>query len=80
MDAISHCIEAFCSPRKNPVADAIALDGLARGWGNIETVYANGSDLKLRKRDDALFAARRLIVSERIRRSPQLEPSAWSID
>jgi alcohol dehydrogenase class IV len=48
MDAISHCIEAFCSPRKNPVADAIALDGLARGWSNIEIAYANGADLQAR--------------------------------
>ncbi len=36
MDAISHCIETFCSHRWNPVAEAIALDGLARGISHIE--------------------------------------------
>src|SRR5690606_2880994 len=34
MDAISHGVEAFCSPRWNPVADALALSGLARGFKN----------------------------------------------
>ena len=36
MDAISHCVEAFCSPTVNPVADAIALDGLQRLAANVE--------------------------------------------
>jgi 4-hydroxybutyrate dehydrogenase len=31
MDAMAHCIETLCSPRENPIADAIALDGLRRG-------------------------------------------------
>ena len=31
MDALAHCLETFLSPRVNPPADAIALDGLARG-------------------------------------------------
>jgi len=44
MDAISHCIEAYCSPRINAVADAIALDGLGRGWGAIRKAQANGAD------------------------------------
>jgi len=35
MDALSHCVETFCSARYNPVADAIALDGLERGYHNI---------------------------------------------
>ena len=32
MDAISHCLETFMAPAFNPPADAIALDGLTRGW------------------------------------------------
>src|SRR3712207_2668075 len=32
LDALSHCIETFLSPRENPVADAIALDGARRIW------------------------------------------------
>src|SRR5688572_797077 len=35
MDALSHCVETFCSSRYNPVADAIALNGLERGYKNI---------------------------------------------
>lgn len=44
MDAISHCVEAWCSTRVNPVADAIALDGLARGWRAIRAAFADGAD------------------------------------
>ena len=42
MDAISHCVECFCSPRFNPVADAIALSGLKRGMNNIISATATG--------------------------------------
>ncbi|WP_417308277.1 iron-containing alcohol dehydrogenase [Devosia sp.] len=48
LDALSHCIETFCSPRFNPVADAIALDGAGRIWRNIETATKTGSDLDAR--------------------------------
>ena len=44
MDAISHCVETFCSLRFNPVADAIALDGLERGFKNIVKATYNGTD------------------------------------
>jgi alcohol dehydrogenase class IV len=44
MDAISHCIESFCSNSYNPVADAIALDGLERGYNNILKATMNGTD------------------------------------
>jgi 4-hydroxybutyrate dehydrogenase len=47
MDAISHCVECFCSPRFNPVADAIALSGLERGMNNIIPATSRG-DLKFR--------------------------------
>lgn len=30
LDALSHCIETLCSPRINPPAEAIALDGAGR--------------------------------------------------
>ncbi len=48
MDALTHCAETFCSPRFNPVADAIALDGLARAYANIRTAVNQGSDLAAR--------------------------------
>ena len=44
MDAISHCVETYCSSRANPVADAIALDGLGRGWRAIRRAFADGAD------------------------------------
>lgn len=44
MDAISHCIETFCSPKLNPVADAIALDGLARAFQHIRTAVEQPDD------------------------------------
>jgi 4-hydroxybutyrate dehydrogenase len=48
VDAISHCVETFCSPKFNPVADATALDGLARAWRHIRTATRDGSNLSAR--------------------------------
>jgi alcohol dehydrogenase class IV len=49
MDAISHCVETYCSRRPNPAADAIALEGLARGWRAIRSAHADGTDLEARE-------------------------------
>lgn len=48
VDAISHCVETFCSPKFNPVADAIALDGLARAWRNLPVAVHEPSNLNAR--------------------------------
>jgi 4-hydroxybutyrate dehydrogenase len=48
LDAISHCIETYCSPAYNPIADAIALDGLTRLVANIERATENGNDAHAR--------------------------------
>ena len=48
MDAIAHCMETFMSAAFNPPADGIALDGLARGWANIEKATTHGSDREAR--------------------------------
>lgn len=48
LDALSHCIETYCSPRLNPPAEAIALDGAGRIWRNIEAATVNGGDLGAR--------------------------------
>jgi len=48
LDGLSHCIETFCSPRINPTADAIALDGAGRLWRNLPTAFADGQDLGAR--------------------------------
>ena len=55
MDAITHCIETYLSPRDNPVAEAIALDGLKRAVGHIERAVVDGSDREARK--EMLMAA-----------------------
>jgi alcohol dehydrogenase class IV len=49
MDAIAHCIETFLSPAENPPADAIALDGLARGVAHIVRACADGGDRAARR-------------------------------
>jgi alcohol dehydrogenase class IV len=49
LDALSHCIETFLSPRINPPAEAIALDGAGRLWRNIERACASGGDIAARE-------------------------------
>jgi len=44
MDAIAHCVEALLSPRFNPPAEAIALDGLVRGVSAIERAVHDPAD------------------------------------
>lgn len=48
MDAVTHCIETFLSPRFNPPADAIALDGLSRAMRWIRRATQDGADLEAR--------------------------------
>ena len=48
MDALSHNLEAFCSPRFHPMADGIALEGmrLVREW--LPCAVTDGNDLDAR--------------------------------
>lgn len=48
MDALSHCLETYMGPSLNPPADAIALDGLKRGFPAIRKAVANGQDREAR--------------------------------
>lgn len=48
LDALSHCIETFLSPRINPPAEAIALDGAVRIWCNILPAFENGANVAAR--------------------------------
>jgi 4-hydroxybutyrate dehydrogenase len=48
MDALTHCIETYLSPKVNPPADAIALDGARRAWQWIGQAVVNGSNLEAR--------------------------------
>ncbi len=44
MDAMAHCVETFISPRINPPAEAIALDGAERAARWIETATVDGKN------------------------------------
>jgi 4-hydroxybutyrate dehydrogenase len=44
MDALTHCIETYLSPRVNPPADAIAIDGAKRAATWIEVAFKDGSN------------------------------------
>ena len=44
MDALTHCIETYLSPRVNPPADAIAIDGAKRAATWIELAFKDGSN------------------------------------
>lgn len=48
LDALSHCIETLLSPRFNPPAEAIALDGAGRIWRNLPRAVEAGADLTAR--------------------------------
>jgi 4-hydroxybutyrate dehydrogenase len=48
LDALSHCIETYSSPRFNPPADAIALDGAGRIWRGLPVAFEHGSNLEAR--------------------------------
>ncbi|MDB5416435.1 MAG: iron-containing alcohol dehydrogenase [Rubritepida sp.] len=49
MDALAHCVETLCSPRVNPIAAAIARDGLARAWRALPLAVADGADADARE-------------------------------
>jgi alcohol dehydrogenase class IV len=48
MDALTHCIETYLSPRVNPPADAIALDGAQRAARWLRTAVEDGSNAEAR--------------------------------
>lgn len=48
LDALSHCIETYLSPRFNPPAEAIAVDGFVRIWKALPRAFADGGDLDAR--------------------------------
>jgi len=48
MDALAHCMEAWCAPGYHPMADGIALEGMRLVFENLPKAYANGRDLEAR--------------------------------
>ena len=55
MDASTHCLEAFCSTGFHPLADALAIDGIARCSRSL--VKAVGEPKDLAARTDMMVAA-----------------------
>ena len=48
MDALAHCLEAYCAPGYHPLADGIAVEGMRLVFENLPKVYANPNDVEAR--------------------------------
>ncbi len=48
MDALSHCLEAFCAPGFHPLADGVALEGMRLVKEYLPRAVRNGSDIEAR--------------------------------
>lgn len=48
MDALAHCLEAYCAPSYHPMGQGIALEGIRLVFENLPKAYAEGSDLTAR--------------------------------
>ncbi len=48
MDALAHCLEAYCAPSYHPMGEGIAVEGIRLVFENLPRVHANGRDLVAR--------------------------------
>ncbi|PWY56391.1 alcohol dehydrogenase [Legionella qingyii] len=48
MDALSHCLEAYCAPGYHPLAEGIALEGIRLIKEHLPRVMQNGNDINSR--------------------------------
>jgi alcohol dehydrogenase class IV len=48
MDALAHCLEAYCAPSYHPMAEGIAVEGMRLIFANLPKAVANGQDLEAR--------------------------------
>jgi alcohol dehydrogenase len=48
MDALAHCLEAYCGPFYHPMADGIAIEGIRLVKENLVRAATNGQDLEAR--------------------------------
>jgi alcohol dehydrogenase class IV len=48
MDALAHCLEAYCAPGYHPMADGIAVEGIRLVFENLPKAFADGRDLTAR--------------------------------
>ena len=48
MDALAHCLEAYCAPAWHPMAEGIAVEGMRLVKDALPRAYADGTDLEAR--------------------------------
>ncbi|ETD75940.1 iron-containing alcohol dehydrogenase [Rhodobacter capsulatus] len=48
MDALAHCLEAYCSPFYHPMSQGIALEGMRLVFENLPKVYNDPQDIEAR--------------------------------
>jgi alcohol dehydrogenase class IV len=48
MDALAHCLEAYCAPFYHPIAEGIAVEGMRLVFENLPKAVKNGADLEAR--------------------------------
>jgi alcohol dehydrogenase class IV len=48
MDALAHCLEAYCAPGYHPMCEGIAVEGMRLVLENLPLVYQDGSNLEAR--------------------------------
>lgn len=48
MDALAHCLEAYCAPGYHPMADGIGLEGIRLVFENLPRVAVNPGDVEAR--------------------------------
>ncbi|MGI9488822.1 MAG: iron-containing alcohol dehydrogenase, partial [Geminicoccaceae bacterium] len=48
MDALAHCLEAYCAPTYHPMCEGIAIEGMRLVFENLPLVYEDGSNIEAR--------------------------------
>ncbi len=48
MDALAHCLEAYCAPGYHPMADGIAAEGMRLVFDNLPAAFEDGDNLDAR--------------------------------
>ena len=48
MDALAHCLEAYCSPFYHPMGEGIAVEGIRLVKENLPRVFKDGTDIEAR--------------------------------
>jgi alcohol dehydrogenase class IV len=48
IDALSHCLEAYCAPGFHPMADGIAMEGIRLVHAGLRRAHKDGADIEAR--------------------------------